>query len=467
MKKLNLRDLNLSQIDIDKFVNSSKDVERDSILFIDNVNVEKLNMYVNDALTKNVKKILTSEKCNINNEKILKVSNYEEVLNQAYNFICPDYKKKTYFGITGTNGKTTTGYYLEQILGNNTIFIGTNNENLFRDITNEKHLTSPKLFNILKFLSKPKNRTYENVILEASSHALDQERFKGIKFNTSGFTNLSRDHFDYHKNINKYFEAKLKLFSKNLSDKFVYFDSEWGNKIEENSVIPSFKIGNNNDSNLRILGEKLFPNINLKIQINEVKHDINLNVTGPNFNLNFLLALSMAHFSEKLNIENYEENLQNIQNPKGRFEMLNYKSNKIVIDYAHTPDAIKTTVDFVTQYFSNVIVVFGAGGDRDTEKRLLMGNATKNADKIIITNDNPRHEDPEKIANDILEGCDKEKTVVILDRKEAITYGINQLKDNSVLLVLGKGHEMYQEIKNKKINFNDFDYILDLLGDIS
>ena len=175
----------------------------------------------------------------------------------------------------------------------------------------------------------------------------------------------------------------------------------------------------------------------------------------------------MAHFSEKLNIQNYEENFQNIQNPKGRFEMINYKSNKIVVDYAHTPDAIKTTVDFVTQYFSNVIVIFGAGGDRDTEKRVLMGNATKNADKIIITNDNPRHEDPEKIANDILGGCDKEKTVVMLDRKEAISYGINQLKDNSVLLVLGKGHEMYQEIKNKKINFNDFDYILDLLGDIS
>ena len=96
-----------------------------------------------------------------------------------------------------------------------------------------------------------------------------------------------------------------------------------------------------------------------------------------------------------------------------------------------------------------------------------MGNASKNADQIIITNDNPRYEDPEKIANDILEGCDREKTFVMLDRKEAITYGINQLKDNSVLLVLGKGHEMHQEIKNKKINFNDFDYITDLLGDIN
>ena len=467
MKKLNLRDLNLSQNDINKFVNSSTDVERDSILFIDNVNVEKLDRYVNDALTKNAKKIFTSQKCNISNEKILRVSNYEEVLNQAYSFICPDYDKKTYFGITGTNGKTTTGHYLEQILGNNSIFIGTNNENLFSDITKEQHLTSPKLFNILKFLGKPKNKTYENIILEASSHALDQERFKGIKFNTSGFTNLSRDHFDYHNNINKYFEAKLKLFSKNLSDKFVYIDSEWGNKVKENSVIPSFKIGNNNYSNLRILEEKLFPNINLKIQINEDKHDINLNVTGPNFNLNFLLALSMAYFSEKSDIQNYEENFQNIQNPKGRFEIINFKSNKIVVDYAHTPDAIKTTVDFVTQYFSSVIVIFGAGGDRDIEKRLLMGNATKNADQIIITNDNPRNEDPEKIAKDILEGCDKEKTVVILDRKEAITYGINQLKENSVLLVLGKGHEMHQEIKNKKINFNDFDYISDLIGDIN
>jgi len=192
-----------------------------------------------------------------------------------------------------------------------------------------------------------------------------------------------------------------------------------------------------------------------------------LNVTGPNFNLNFLLALSMAYFSEKSDIQNYEENFQNIQNPKGRFEIINFKSNKIVVDYAHTPDAIKTIVDFVTQYFSSVIVVFGAGGDRDIEKRLLMGNATKNADQIIITNDNPRNEDPEKIAKDILEGCDKEKTVVILDRKEAITYGINQLKENSVLLVLGKGHEMHQEIKNKKINFNDFDYISDLIGDIN
>ena len=465
MKKLNLKDLSFSENDIKKFVNSSSDVEYDSILFIDNKNSEKLDRYVNESLTKNPKTIFTSERCNVNNEKIVKVSNYDEVLTQAYSYLCADYKTRTYFGITGTNGKTTTGHYLEQILGDKTLFIGTNNENLFHDITKDKHLTSPKLFNILKFLGKSENRKYENIILEASSHALHQERFKGIKFNTSGFTNLSRDHFDYHENFDNYFEAKLKLFSKSLSEKFVYFDSKWGNKIYENAAIPSFRIGKNADSNLRIIKEELFPNIKMQIQINDKNYDFNLNVTGPNFNLNFLLAFSMAYFSEKLDIDNFHKNLTNIHNPIGRFEIINYKTNKIIIDYAHTPEAINTIINFSKNYFSNVSVIFGAGGNRDIEKRKLMGNASKNADQVIITNDNPRDEDPEKIAKDILEGCNKDQTVVILNRKEAITYGINQLNDNSVLLVLGKGHEMHQEIDGKKIKFNDTDYISTLLGE--
>ena len=145
---------------------------------------------------------------------------YNEVLIK----LCPGYQGKNFYGITGTNGKTTTGFYLNQLINDPSLFVGTTEEDIFKKVTNEEHLTTPKLFNILKLLGLNENKDINNVIIEVSSHALEQERLKGLKFKISGFTNLSQDHFDYHKNIENYFNSKIKLFSKKVSEKLVYIE---------------------------------------------------------------------------------------------------------------------------------------------------------------------------------------------------------------------------------------------------
>jgi len=464
MSELNLSELKFTEIDIKNFVNSSLDVEEGSVLFINHDDKDKLDKYVDESLKKKAKLVITSLNCSSNDDKVIKAKNYSEVFLDSYNYLCNDYESKKYFGITGTNGKTTTGAYLKELLGPESLFIGTNEDELFSEITNEKHLTSPKLFNILKLLGKSDFKKYNNIILEASSHALDQDRFNGIRFNTSGFTNLSQDHFDYHTNIENYFNSKLKLFSNQLSDKYVYIDNEWGNKVAQNSSLPSFKISSDTQADLQILEKKTYPKTSLKIEINKKIYDFELDIVGPNFYQNFLLAFSMAYYSKIKNVDQIIENISNLKNPKGRFDLINFKTNKIIVDYAHTPESISQVIKYVNPYFSEVVVLFGAGGNRDKEKRKLMGTASQLADSVIVTNDNPRNEDPIQISNDILKGCDLSKTTVILDRKEAITSAINELKENSVLLVLGKGHEMYQEINNSHIPFNDNDFINETIG---
>ena len=294
MSELNLSELKFTEIDIKNFVNSSLDVEEGSVLFINHDDKDKLDKYVDESLKKKVKLVITSLNCSLNDDKVIKAKNYSEVFLDSYNYLCNDYESKKYFGITGTNGKTTTGAYLKELLGPESLFIGTNENELFSEITNEKHLTSPKLFNILKLLGKSDFKKYNNIILEASSHSLDQDRFNGIRFNTSGFTNLSQDHFDYHTNIENYFNSKLKLFSNQLSDKYVYIDNEWGNKVAQNSSLPSFKISSDTQADLQILEKKTYPKTSLKIEINKKIYNFEKNwrLDGNKIILSDLIKLS-------------------------------------------------------------------------------------------------------------------------------------------------------------------------------
>ena len=181
-----------------------------------------------------------------------------------------------------------------------------------------------------------------------------------------------------------------------------------------------------------------------------------LNLTGPKYIENFLLAFSMAYYSDQYNLNDLITSSENLTNPPGRFEEITLENKTVVVDYAHTPVAIKETIKYAKSRYNKVTVVLGAGGDRDKSKRLKMGEATTNADYVIITNDNPRSEDPTEISKNILEGIPLNKNAdVILDRKEAIYKGVERLKDNDVLLVLGKGHEKVQEIQNELFPFDD------------
>ena len=452
-----IKELNSSQI-----INSTLDITDNSVLFINHQSKEKLEKYISEALDKNLQTIVTSENCSISNEKIIKVKNYEEKYNEVLIKLCPGYQGKNFYGITGTNGKTTTGFYLNQLINKPSLFIGTTEEDIFKKVTNEEHLTTPKLFNILKLLGLNENKDINNVIIEVSSHALEQERLKGLKFKISGFTNLSQDHFDYHKNIENYFNSKLKLFSNNVSEKLVYIDSDWGNKINSLSKIPSFSIGRSKKNNLYIKKINIDKEkYDLTFEIEGKSFEITVPLSGPESHLNYLLALSMAYFSEISNLENILEASTSLKNPIGRFEIIKYKKNNdVIIDFAHTPESITQVINFVKNKYRKVIVIFGAGGNRDKEKRIMMGKSVNLADQIIITNDNPRNENEEDIAKEILKGIKLNKeTKVILDRKEAIIEGINNLDKDSVLLILGKGHEKIQEFESSSIKFSDQDVV--------
>ena len=200
---------------------------------------------------------------------------------------------------------------------------------------------------------------------------------------------------------------------------------------------------------------------NLTFEIEGKSFDITVPLSGPESHLNFLLALSMVYFSEMSSLEKLLEASTSLKNPRGRFEIIKYKKNNdVIIDFAHTPESITQVIKFVKNKYHKVIVIFGAGGNRDKEKRILMGKSVNLADKVIITNDNPRNENEEDIAKEILKGIELNKeTKVILDRKEAIIEGINNLEKDSVLLILGKGHEKIQEFKDSTINFSDQDVV--------
>ena len=460
-----LDDLN---INYDNLVNSTLDVFKDCILIIDSNNIEKLDNYVRESLNKKPKFIITSIKCQIDSENVIKFKNYDDIFNHMLKRLYPEYEFKNFFGLTGTNGKTTTGYYLKQILGENSLFIGTTEGNLFTDITKEEHLTTPKLFNIFKLLRKKEYVDVDNVILEVSSHALDQNRLENLNFLISGFTNLSQDHFDYHQNIQNYFEAKKKLFNKNFSLQYVYIDSNWGKRLNSEINNKSKSVGFGNDNDLSVNRIKSFERETLiEFKIANVEYSVRLPFIGPNCEMNYLLAVGMAYFSGRLSMKQILSNTENIRNPKGRFEKINYKQNDIYVDYAHTPEAIETAILLVKEKYKEVIVILGAGGNRDLKKRSLMGKSANQADEIIITNDNPRKEDPMVIAKEILSGVDLHKKVeIILDRKLAIKKGIDSLRGNSVLLVLGKGHEKMQELKNGFVEFDDSEIINKLIKDM-
>ena len=450
---LTTSDFSRLHINYDNLVNSSLDVKEDSILIINNSNQELLDTYINDALKRNVKQIITSSNTRIEDNKILKFINFEEVFDLVLENVYKDYKKLNYYGITGTNGKTTTGYYLKQLLGEDCLFVGTIDQENDFSFTNETHLTTPKLFNLLKLL-RLKNTKFSSVVLEVSSHALEQERLPNIEFEVSGFTNLSQDHLDYHQNMENYFLAKSKLFKKGVSKKMVYVDSSYGRQLFKLSTIPSMSIGIDNQND--VIYDPDQPIGKIKFKLLENDYICNTNLTGPKAIENFLLAFTMAYFSEKIEIYDLIQLSQKIQNPIGRYQKIESDKYEVVVDFAHTPEAIKEVIKYAKSKNRKVKVLFGAGGNRDKSKRKYMGESASLADEIIVSNDNPRNEDPYQISKDILEGIPLNKNVqVVLDRAEAINTAVSNLEENEILLILGKGHEKTQEIENEMFSFDD------------
>ncbi|MEI8345936.1 MAG: UDP-N-acetylmuramoyl-L-alanyl-D-glutamate--2,6-diaminopimelate ligase [Pseudomonadota bacterium] len=356
-------------------------------------------------------------------------------------------------GITGTNGKTTSvclAMQISTLLGHPAISVGTlgvcsDNKIWQGDI----HGTTPSYIELRKIFHQHQN-IYHAFFVEVSSHALEQERLYDLQLDFAGWTSFSQDHLDYHHNMEQYFQSKTKVITKFLAP-------------ESSIIVPAeekelFK-------NIEAFFQRYKRTHSLDVHLQKTKsisergyHDLPL-FFQSGFNRNNLeLALDL---NEKIWGSLPAIPLEQIAPPRGRFSIVPIAEGRklVVIDYAHTPDALENICKAILRDFPGRVftVVFGCGGDRDRSKRAPMGSiAAKYADKLIVTSDNPRSEDPDKIIADILAGIEGKNIFKITDRQKAILNALKSMEDNGILLIAGKGHEDYQEIKGMKYPYSDF-----------
>ena len=363
-------------------------------------------------------------------------------------------------GITGTNGKTTTAfliYHLLKRMGQRASLIGTI-KYIIGPKTYKARLTTPGFTELREILRKIKNTGSKFVVIEVSSHGLIQGRIKGLKFSRCLFTNLSRDHLDYHKTMKSYFSAKKKLFFPQKDTlSLINIDDYYGKKIFKRLKRGlSFAIKAPADFRAKnIVLEK--KSSCFEIASPRKQYPVKTHLCGKYNVLNILGAVGLVS-SLGFPLPEVVGAVSSFKPPKGRLEPV---GSDIFIDYAHTPDALANALESLRESgYEKIICLFGCGGDRDRGKRRLMGRiASLKADFTFITSDNPRSEEPSAICSQIKKGFKKKNYLVVLDRYKAIKGAIkffHQNKtNNSCLLIAGKGHEDYQIIRDKRIPFSD------------
>jgi len=454
----------------------SNQIKKNYIFFAIKGNKIDGNNFISSAIYNGAKIIITENKIEGIKNGILyiKVKNVRKLLAEV-SFKIYDKVPKNIIGVTGTNGKSSIADFYYQILNLNNkkvASIGTLGVKSKKYKINLSNTTIDPI-KLGRILNNLKKQNINNVIMEASSHGLDQNRLDGLLFDTGIFTNLSQDHLDYHENFNHYLKAKLYLF-KNLIKKN-------GNVITDEEI-PEFKkikkITLNKKLNLCSLFDKKnnFQFIShefegeaqlLKIKYNNSIHKIKINLIGKIQLKNILMAI-IASVKSNIEIKKILKVIPKIKPVEGRFEKIGRIKNKskVILDYAHTPDALKTCLINLKGQFPGhkISLVFGCGGNRDQDKRSKMGNiADTFSDKIYLTDDNPRLEQPSKIRGDIKKGIKKQKVLEFSNRAKAIIEATNQLNTGEILLVAGKGHETFQEIGTRKVFFSDKKIILDAI----
>ena len=363
--------------------------------------------------------------------------------------------------ITGTNGKTTTAsaiYSFLLDLGYKVAMQGTRGLFMNDESLEGKTLTTPSVLNTYTHIYQAVASGCEFFIMEVSSHAIVQKRVEGLSFELKILTNITQDHLDYHKTIGEYIAVKNSFFQDD-SKKLI-------NKDEPRAAFNiknTFTYGIENPATYRLMAYSLNNASSGIIQHFQEIVPFTASLHGF-FNLyNLMAAISAVHILTGKKLEEVANVVDNFAGVSGRMEQVCETPN-VIVDFAHTPDGMQQVLNALKE--KELLVVFGAGGDRDKSKRSLMGRvAASLAKKTYITSDNPRDEDPELIVQDILEGIeDKSNVVVELNRKKAIQMALNDQKDEEVVVILGKGDEAYQIIYDKKFPFDDREVVRELLN---
>lgn len=365
-------------------------------------------------------------------------------------------------GVTGTNGKTTTTYILESILGEkNVARIGTVEYKIGDEIIPAPN-TTPSSLEIIKICKKALEKNIKYLIMEVSSHGLDIGRVNMLRFEAGIFTNLTLDHLDYHKTMENYYLAKRKLFDlvKDKKNSIINIDDEYGKRYLEYTNGISYGIGQGDiQGEIKQITRE---GQEVTIKIFEKEYKINLRLLGR-YNLSNLLGAIGAVKTLGLSDEEIISKIPLIHGAPGRFEPVKIDRDfTVIVDYAHTGDALENILKSINEFKANrVITVFGCGGDRDKTKRPIMGGiAEKYSDIVIVTSDNPRTEDPEEIIKDIVVGLTKENHIIEIHREKAIEKAISLAEKNDIILIAGKGHENYQVIGREKIHFDDKEEVI-------
>lgn len=469
-----------TDIDISSVEFNSKYVKRNSIFIaIQGLNVDG-HQFITDAMNKGASCIVVENKKVFDELKdnskitIIYVDNSKKAMaliaNAFYGY--PTAKMKL-IGVTGTNGKTTSTFLLKSILesaGKKVGLIGTI-DYWINDICLPASKTTPESVRLFELFAKMREANVEYVVMEVSSIALFLERVYGLKYDVAAFTNLTQDHLDFHGNFENYFKSKKILFDENLKkDGFAIYnnDDSYGKKIVADFEGKKYSYGlNNSDFTAEILNLS-FNGISINIKHDNEIVKVDSDLTGK-FNVyNILLAYSISRVL-KFDNETIISGIRKVKNVEGRFKKIVSEDGIIgIVDYSHTPDSLKNALETINQIKDNgskTITIFGCGGNRDQSKRPIMGKiASELSDFVIITSDNPRNENPDKIINDILSGIEnKSKIIVEPDRKKAIVKGFEIANKGDVVLVAGKGHENYQEVKGIKKHFDDSEIIYELI----
>ena len=424
------------------------------------------NDYIDQATSKGAKAIVHSRPLKESKKVILiKIKDTRNLLARLSTRYYKN-KPKNIVAVTGTNGKTSVSDFFCQIFAlqnKKSGFIGTLG---FRKnkLLKPRNLTTLDSLTLNRDLEEMKRSGINNVIIEASSHGLKQKRLDFLKIKVGIFTNLSHDHLDYHKNMNNYLHSKLLLFKNLLTRKgWIITDSDIKQykdikKIQKKRKLKIFTIGSKSNV-FEVLNHKIFKNFQiLQVKYNNKVYKIKINLYGSIQVKNLLMAM-LAAKACGLRIKNIFKKIEKIKSVNGRIELIRTLPNqsKIFLDYAHTPDALENAILSLREHFQKkVTVVFGCGGERDKTKRKLMGRvAKKYCDKIYITDDNPRNENPNRIRSDIMKGLKNSVAKEIGNRQKAIFYALKNSIPHEVILIAGKGHETYQDLGKRKIFFSD------------
>lgn len=425
--------------------------------------------FAQDAVTNGAAVVLCQRDLALNNQIILKDTR------AAYAEMCAAWfhhpsKRLKILGVTGTNGKTSVSYMSKAILeeaGHTVGLIGTI-QNMIGDEAVPAKNTTPGPYQLNALFADMLKKGCDYAVMEVSSHALDQKRVHGVQFEAAMFTNLTQDHLDYHKTMENYMLAKKRLFSM-ARIAIMNYDDPWRPKITENLPCPVKTYSAVGDDASYTAKNTVYSPTGVEFEFvgYSVIGRMKLH-TGGRFTVYNAMCAATCAVELGISVQTVCRALDKLHGIKGRAEVVPTGRNfTVIIDYAHTPDGLENILSTFKECKKNrLVVLFGCGGDRDRTKRPLMAKVCAAlADFLIVTSDNPRTEDPQKIIDDILEGLagTKAKYVTIPNRVEAIHYAIAHARKDDIIVLAGKGHETYQILADKTIHLDERDVVNEAL----